>query len=152
MQSFRKLIRAEKDGSAITRKKSVREFDTLLKTCVLALLYLGLGVPAKKEIRMQNAKIYQKILRIFREKMGNCEIFMNVVFAIFRFVFAFFASFIFAKKFAKYKRKFSHFFTKHFVRCKPYLVWGGDGRNLKMQLVQKNVGFFYRATHQRMKL
>ena len=101
MQSTRKLIRAEKDGSATTRKKTVREFETLLKTCVLALL-LGLGVPAKKENRIfhfftfcllsknakfrsnlfcetvkkicktRNAKISQKkILQILCEKMGN---------------------------------------------------------------------------------
>ena len=173
MQSTRKLIRAETDGSATTRKKTVCKFETMLKTCVLALLHLGLGVPVKKENRIfhfftfcllvknakfrsnlfcetmknfretRNAKISQKKIVVNiswkngefkKKKMQNfcehylkrlntslkpkeknfekCEIFENVVFAIFRFVFAFFASFIFTKKFAKYERKFSNYFYK----------------------------------------
>jgi len=49
--------------------------------------------------------------------------FVKTIFAKFRIVFAFFAQLIFAQKFAKYERKFSHFFTKVFIRWKSFAGW-----------------------------
>ena len=54
-----------------------------------------------------------------------------MVFAKFSFVLAFFASVIFAKKFANYERKLSHFYAKRFVRIKPYL-----GSRIDLHLMQ----------------
>ena len=63
----------------------------------------------------------------FREQNLRKKFFANfsqIFFTKFCFVFAFFAPLFFfkmrnfAEKFAKYERKFSHFFAKRFVRCK----------------------------------
>ena len=88
--------------------------------------WFEIGVPAKKE-KSKKAKCSQKncfvkILHLFAFRLlsKNANIFVEKIFiAKCRFVFAFFATFIFAKiceisrkKFAQYERKILHFFAK----------------------------------------